>query len=272
MPRSQQALRIVSYHYDAFSGSRTQMTEATIADPMNVVEADPSTLKRSDELLSIDSSYITSTSEIYQQRNQYLRPLMVHEQQSTVESTVNGSQNTETEAVSFRTDLADSSVSIQLPVNIRPPTVKFVITETFKRLLEDFNSKYFVSFPDIPCAYCGVLCLSRTVHWIEAHIVMQEWPRFGLVHVLNMPVHRDGKERVAICFMCKKSPREAPSAGPWPEVLLRIPQRSKMFLSPIKLNCNLGRTQSHSRDGNHNPYSTYRTLSGKRSSSLLSMF
>ena len=239
---------------------------------MSGIEADPSTLQCSDELLNIDSSYITSTSEIYHQRNLYLRPLMPQEQQSTTVFTFNGSHNTEIEVRTFVMDLADTSVSIQHPVmNIRPSTVIFVITETFKRLLTNFNSKYFVSFPDIPCAYCGVLCLSRTAHWIEPCIVAQEWSHFGLVHVLKMPVHRDGRGRVAICSLCKKNPREAPSAGPWPEVLLRIPQRSKMFLSPIKLNCNLGRTQSHSRDGNHNPYSTYRTLSGKCSSSLLSI-
>ena len=40
--RSQQALSIVSYHYDAFGGNRTQTTEVVIADTMSGIEADPS--------------------------------------------------------------------------------------------------------------------------------------------------------------------------------------------------------------------------------------
>src|SRR5437016_7155048 len=43
--------------------------------------------------------------------------------------------------------------------------------------------------------------------------------------------------------------------------VLDVPQHSRMFLSFIKLNCNLGRTQSHSPTQTYNRYSTYRTLS-----------
>ena len=47
-----------------------------------------------------------------------------------------------------------------------------------------------------------------------------------------------------------------------------MPQHSRMFLSFIKLNCNLGRTQSHSPTQAHNRYSTYRTLSGMLTKNL----
>ena len=142
---------------------------------MSGIEADPSTLQRSDELLNTDGSYITSTSEIYRQRNIYLRPSIPRREvqlQTITASEFNVRDNSETEVVTSITDSVDSSISIQRGLMfIHPTTVIFVITEAFARLLKRFNTKYFVSFPDIPCAYCGILCLSRTVGWIDLCIV-----------------------------------------------------------------------------------------------------
>ena len=184
--------------------------------------------------------------------------------QMTSESMSNMSDGFEAERIASMTDLVDNTGSIPHEfIAIHPTTVTFVITKAFEWLLIWFNTKYSVSFPDISCAYCGVLSLGRTICWIEACKVAQEWPHFRLMHMLNLAIHQDAKGRVAICSLCKKKRREAPLAGPWPEVLLQIPQRSKMFLSPVKLNCNVGRMQSHASGSYHNPYSTYHMLSGE---------
>ena len=44
-------------------------------------------------------------------------------------------------------------------------------------------------------------------------------------------------------------------------MLLNLPQHSRKFLSPLTLQTNLGHTQSHHE--HINPFSTYRTLTGK---------
>lgn len=139
---------------------------------------------------------------------------------------------------------------------------EFKISPAFNRLISRFQDDYFTSFPSYPCGYCGTLSTRRTTHWVELDQHKLHRGEYGLVTRLECDFSRDILGRIAICSICKKHPREAPDAGPWPAVLLCIPQRSKMFLSFIKLNCNLGRTQSHGESDWHNPYSTYRTLSG----------
>ena len=140
-----------------------------------------------------EASYTVSTSKLYRERNVDLQPLMPHREiqsQTTSEPTSNISDSFETEGMALTTGSVKNAGSIPHElIAIRPATVTFVITKAFERLLIRFNTKYFVSFPDIPCAYCGVLSLSRTTCWIEACKVVQEWPHFGLAHVLNLAVH-----------------------------------------------------------------------------------
>jgi hypothetical protein len=138
----------------------------------------------------------------------------------------------------------------------------FIISRAFRRLLNCFEQNYFLIFPNIPCAYCGLNSSYRTTHWLPVQQAATEEHRFELRSRLHLGLHVDRRGRVAICRECHREPRGAINAGPWPSLLLNIPQRSRMYLSPLKLNCNLGRTQSHSGTQYHNPWSTYRTLSG----------
>ena len=128
--------------------------------------------------------------------------------------------------------------------------------------MKRFDEIYFTSFPCQPCAYCGCLSSPCTTHWVEFDNQKLQCGEYGLAFHLEHDLLRDSTGRIAICSICKRHPREAPDIGPWPAELLHIPQHSKMFLSFVKLNCNLGRTQSHSGSDWHNQYSTYRTLSG----------
>jgi hypothetical protein len=186
--------------------------------------------------------YLRSTAPLYAERNSGLRPMMIRPNVSSDHADMeSGSEET-----AFST---------------------FQITAKFRNLMNRFQQEFDHVFPDIPCAYCGYLLSSRTTCWLTAQEATREASAFELVTRLYLAIHQDSIGRVAICKTCRKKPRAAITAGPWPAVLLDIPKRSRPYLSPLKLNCSLGRTQSHSATSNyHNPWSTYRTLSGTVSS------
>jgi hypothetical protein len=130
----------------------------------------------------------------------------------------------------------------------------------FLRLYRQFRKKYDFQFPDTPCAHCGQLLLPRHIEWIcfEA----QEY--YNLTEVLHLPVcqrTRGDRHQVAVCKLCRTKPGAPVNAGPWPSCLLTLPQRSRVFLSPLTLQTSLGRTHSH--QAVHNQYTTYRTVTGR---------
>jgi hypothetical protein len=136
----------------------------------------------------------------------------------------------------------------------------YVISSKIRQLLLRFKTEFFRSFPDIPCAYCGILCIPRSVVWqrYDGNIA----PQYQLQSVLGIALTFNLHGSIAICKCCSRSPRETLNVGPWPQVLFDIPQMWRRLLSPIELHCSLGRTQSQSATGFHNPFSTYRTLKG----------
>ena len=183
-------------------------------------------------------SYLRSTSSLYAERNTGLRPLMPQSHSALEEEDIES-----------------------MPLNA--PVCPFVITATFRMLMNRFEREFNLVFPDIPCAYCGYLSSTRTTSWLTIEEAIRETTAFELVTQLHLKVHQDARGRVAVCNTCRKKPRRVLDAGPWPSLLLDIPKRSRPYLSPLKLNCSLGRTQSHSATTNyHNPWSTYRTLTG----------
>ena len=230
---------VISYHYDAVTLRRTNFIESSVREDEKEcgIEGSPVQLGS----LVGDNQYATSTSRLYHQRNLNLRPHIFRREDETREDS--------------RMDYVDHGI------NINTRNV-FMVSSDFGRLMERFAKTLFTSFPDIACAYCGILSVRRSVKWLNEQEAASNEHLFGLVQILHLPIYRDSQNRVAVCTLCRKRPRKCVDAGPWPDVLKAIPQRSKMFLSPAKLNCNLGRTQSHSTGDRHNPYSTYRTLSG----------
>lgn len=149
-------------------------------------------------------------------------------------------------------------LSKAIPSEIIAPI--FVPDRLFSNLMERFRSKYDKSFPEFPCSYCGVLLLQRSIKWIKRSIGM-EYPLTSTFGYEVIVKERNGIEFIAVCYSCNIKPRLPPNSGPWPVELIELPQRSRIFLSPVSLQTNLGRTQSYNQS--HNPYSTYRTLTGK---------
>ena len=135
-----------------------------------------------------------------------------------------------------------------------------ILSVKFRRKLDDFEKTYDFYFPSVPCAHCGSLLLPRLVCWRE----FDDSCEYGICKVLEMLPHICTKNnilQVAVCHQCDRSPRQPPHAGPWPDILLSVPQRSRMFLSPLTLQMSLGCT--HGYRSIRNPYSTYRTLTGR---------
>ncbi len=130
----------------------------------------------------------------------------------------------------------------------------------FMRLYTRFRNKYDLQFPDTPCAYCSQLLLPRNIVW-ERFKPEYEYPLSLELQILPNIHTKNGRDYVAICKTCKAIPGHINNPGPWPKCLLDLPHRSRMFLSPLTLHTNLGRTQSHQPW--NNPYSTYRTITGK---------
>jgi hypothetical protein len=225
--------RIISYHFNQFDQRRMDIYE---------YEGNANEDGLPNEVQP-NNNYTFSTSRLYQQRNIGLRPLI---------------RDPGMEQPRMDGQLPRNNVDI-----LEPPLPQSVLQyQRFRRTVDRFQEEWFTIFSNIPCAYCGVLSSSRTVKWLSAEVAELERNNFELTTVLHIPVMEDAAGRVAVCVQCKKKPRRTLSAGPWPHVLTQIPPRSRMFLSPLKINCNLGRSQSHSSSNYHNPYTTYRTLSG----------
>ena|SRR2546421_233014 len=141
------------------------------------------------------------------------------------------------------------------------PMIAYQRDRAYQRVKVRFQNEFSTHFPDTPCAYCGTLLLPRNISWISAEDdrvypieeILQRSPQIRII-----AEHSE----VAVCKKCRFSPQEPIAGGPWPMMLLELPQHSRMFLSPLTINTNLGRTQG--AQVHLNPYTTYRTVTGER--------
>ena len=64
--------------------------------------------------------------------------------------------------------------------------------------------------------------------------------------------------RIAVCYSCLKPSTRCylPKVDPIPDEIQNVPMYNRIYLSPVHLNCSLGRTP------NSNPYTTYRHIKG----------
>jgi len=130
----------------------------------------------------------------------------------------------------------------------------------YQRVKNLFQNEISTYFPDTPCAHCGTLLLPRNVSWVAMEDnqvypieeISQQQPR-----IRTTAAHSE----IAICSKCRVIPQKPITGGPWPTTLLELPQHSRMFLSPLTINTNLGRTQG--AQATLHPYTTYRTVTGK---------
>ena len=125
----------------------------------------------------------------------------------------------------------------------------------FIHKLKTFPDCWNTEFPDTPFVECGTLLLPRhrqTRAICHDHI-------YGITKVFGAPVSGE-LGAVVLCKRCVSSPEPPVDCGKPPPCILALPQRSRKFLSPFKLDVNLGRTTGYNTSAT--PF-TYRTLTGK---------
>ena len=227
MPPIRPHLTITSYSFDPVCNRMRRNRDPNTSDDGSIPALIWSQAK------NIAETPVRTTTVVYSQRYQNIRP---HD------------------LPALQTPPVDPEITASLPC--------FVITPSFAKVMRTFEDMHFKSFPEYPCSFCGRLSPLRKTVWIDFYQSVFDDGGYGLASRLGFQLCRNGDGKIATCSTCKTRKRDAPEIGPWPQEVLDVPQHSRMFLSFVKLNCNLGRTQSHSATQAHNRYSTYRTLSG----------
>ncbi|KHO10729.1 endo-1,4-beta-xylanase-like protein [Metarhizium robertsii ARSEF 23] len=124
----------------------------------------------------------------------------------------------------------------------------------FRVMRKRFKDRWNKEFPDTPCAECATLLLPRK----RQQRAFQDNHEYGITRVFNVPV-ADEPGGVILCEDCCKEPRAPIDCGQVPQCIASLPRRSTLFISPFKLDTNLGRTSGYNL---HTIPYVYRTLSG----------
>ncbi|KID83911.1 DNA helicase PIF1, ATP-dependent [Metarhizium guizhouense ARSEF 977] len=125
----------------------------------------------------------------------------------------------------------------------------------FRGMRKRFKDRWNKEFPDTPCAECATLLLPRN----RKRRAFQHNHEYGITSVFNVPVTDDEPGGVILCEDCCKEPQAPIDCGQVPQCIASLPRRSTLFISPFKLDTNLGRTSGYNL--HTTPY-VYRTLSG----------
>ena len=145
-----------------FRGRRTQISEVNFAEPQEEEEE--------------DNWHTFSMTELYRQWNSTTHPRIHHRQ-------------VDSQVVMETSDNGDEREEMLERGTLHAAT--FTPTAGFRRALVRFQDTLFVSFPNVLCAYCGVLSLPWTTCWLAANEAAEEVDQFGLRNVLNLPLHID---------------------------------------------------------------------------------
>lgn len=137
----------------------------------------------------------------------------------------------------------------------------------FLRLYRRFIGTYNAEFPSTPCSSCRILMFPKKAYWADYDQAVE----YGLVSILGVPltrrIGRTRREQISVCYRCKTKPRPPILAGPWPAILVEMPQSCRPYLSPLRLSSNLGKV--HGTFDNPNSYLTYSSMTGQHSSTFI---
>ncbi|CAG8526168.1 6692_t:CDS:2 [Scutellospora calospora] len=116
------------------------------------------------------------------------------------------------------------------------------LTLALCRLIHQFQTKILSDYPNIPCAYCSILISNSSVFSLPVH----------------NKINNRNVIRVAVCNGCKneKTCCYPPVLAHVPPQINNVPMMYRKYLSPVFMNCLLGRTAGA------NPYTNYRHLEG----------
>ncbi|CAJ0880506.1 11865_t:CDS:2 [Entrophospora sp. SA101] len=126
-------------------------------------------------------------------------------------------------------------------------------------LSKKFKDDILYDYPNIPCAYCSMLMPKLSVKWLtydpeESYKLTVAFPEISLYVRLN----NRNITQVAVCNGCKnpRTRRYAPLLRKIPDEIKNVPMAHRRYLSPVHMNCSLGRASGS------NSYTNYRHLEG----------
>ena len=133
----------------------------------------------------------------------------------------------------------------------------------FRKLLQDFRTKYNRRFLKIACSFCDILMFFDDTKWF----VFEEDVKYDLYMILRQSLHckfNDDEQRLIIeCVSCQKHSRVMSQIELWFDEIMSLFHRSRIFLSFLKLMTNLKSIQNV--DDIRNKWIIYRIVSDKSS-------
>lgn len=161
---------------------------------------------------------------------------------------------------------AEEQISLAQTHTIPRVYIQGKLDVRFIRLCEKWREWTDNQFPTKHCTFSGTLMQYRDRKFREIPIGT-DVPVLSTYSITPFAQQLSPEQPMEYlsCKRCFEEPSSTPGPltfGPWPEELLAVRFASRMFLSPMTLQTNLGRTQSHAAGNRHNAWSTYRTLTG----------
>ncbi|CAJ0834083.1 930_t:CDS:2 [Entrophospora sp. SA101] len=172
-------------------------------------------------------------------------------------------QNLCQDAQGFNTQNLDIANSLET-VNILHNTSNiqnehWIITNKFRKLMDNFKNTLLNQYICIPCVYCGKLMYPKKCKWIPydnsiVYPLSAAYPNNRNI----IKFHPNDPLRVPVCNSCKSSRTRYSfqKLCPIPDEILSVPLGKRSYLSPVFMHSSLGRNVHNSN------YTEYRILSG----------
>ena len=132
-------------------------------------------------------------------------------------------------------------------------------SKKLSNLHKRFQDVILYQHPCIPCSYCSRLMYPSETRWL-CYDPTFSYPLRESFPSVPLQFHPNDStlSRIAICCSCSKpsTRRHPPKVDPIPDDIQNVPMYNRIYLSPVHLNCSLGRIP------NSNPYTNYRHIQG----------
>ena len=133
----------------------------------------------------------------------------------------------------------------------------------FRKLLQDFRTKYNRRFFRTACSFCDILIFFDDTKWS----VFEENVEYDFYMIFRQSLHckfdDDEQRLIVVCVSCQKHSRVMFQIKFWFDEIMSLFHRSRIFLSFLKLMTNLKRIQNV--DDIRSKWIIYRIVSNKSS-------
>ena len=117
-------------------------------------------------------------------------------------------------------------------------------SKKLSNLHKRFQDVILYQHPCIPCSYCSRLMYPSETRWL-CYDPTFSYPLRESFPSVPLQFHPNDStlSRIAICCSCLKpsTRRHPPKVDPIPDDIQNVPMYNRIYLSPVHLNCSLGR-------------------------------